>query len=235
MHIPKWLIATAAVLFVVLIAAVAFFLGRESAPQPATPSAVAAPAPAESEPESKAPVAEAASATTPPVAEPASGAVAPAPIAAPSYTPLPSPSAPAAVDIAPPATDPARARVSAYFSAMQALQSGAPIGDPQALATTILHGAVSGDFSGVDDLVRVAGETERRALGIQPPSECAEYHRMAVTLLQESRTMVTSLRDGLKRNDTEALTSLSTSAQGLKSRAEALAAAEKSLRARFGL
>jgi hypothetical protein len=58
---------------------------------------------------------------------------------------------------------------------------------------------------------------------------------MAVTLLQESRTMITALRDGLKRNDSTALTSLGASAQSMKTRADTLAAAEKALRARFGL
>ena len=102
-------------------------------------------------------------------------------------------------------------------------------------ATAVVQGAASGDFSAIDDLVRTAGDAERRALAIQPPGECNEYHRMAVTLLQESRTMITALRDGLKRNDSTALTSLGASAQSMKTRADTLAAAEKALRARFGL
>jgi hypothetical protein len=133
-----------------------------------------------------------------------------------------------------PATAEARARVSAYFKQMDALQSGAPIGDADAFAMTIMQGATSGDFSGLDDLVRAAGDAERRAVALQPPGECAEYHRMALTLLQESRTMITALRDGLKRNDTNTLTSLGATAQSMKSRADTLAAAEKALRARFG-
>ena len=66
MQIPKWLIATAGLLFVVLIAAVAFFIGRQTAQPPQAPIAVSAlapepasvrdPAPA---PEPKPPVAEA--------------------------------------------------------------------------------------------------------------------------------------------------------------------------------
>ena len=72
---------------------------------------------------------------------------------------------------------------------MEAFQSGGPVGDQEAFATTILQGATSGDFSGIDDLVRAAGDAERRAAALQPPGECAEYHRMAVTLLQESRTV----------------------------------------------
>ena len=42
MHIPKWLIATAGLLFVVLIAAVAFFIGRETSQPPEAPIAVSA-------------------------------------------------------------------------------------------------------------------------------------------------------------------------------------------------
>jgi hypothetical protein len=54
-------------------------------------------------------------------------------------------------------------------------------------------------------------------------------------LLQDSKTMITTLRDGLKRNDADALTSIGASAQSMKIRAEDLARAEKALRARFGL
>ena len=228
MHIPKWLIATAGLLLVVLIALVAFFIGREtsqpreapmadSAPGQETPS-VRDPAPP---PEPKAPVAEASGAMTSPITASTSGTAA---------TEAPA----AAVDTSQ-ATSEARARVSAYLKQMEALQSGEAIADQEAFATTVLQGAVSGDFSGIDDLVRAAGDAERRAVALQPPGECAEYHRMAVTLLQESRTMITALRDGLKRNDTNTLASVGASAQSMKSRADTLAAAEKALRARFGL
>ena len=216
MHIPKWLIATAGFLLMTLIASVAFFIGRESSPAPAAPIATSAPAP-----EPTAPAAEAGGgATTSPITAPASGTTGSAPAAA--------------VDISP-ATAEARARVSEYFKQMEALQAGEAIAEPEAFATTVLQGATTGDFSGIDDLVRVAGDAERRAAALEPPGECAEYHRMAVTLLQESRTMIAALRDGLKRNDTNALTSLGASAQSMKSRADTLAAAEKALRARFGL
>ena len=238
MHIPKWLIATAGLLFVVLIATITFFIGRETSQPPEAPIAVSLaqeppsvgdPAPA---PEPTAPVAEAGGGamTSPLTASPATEA--PPSTASAS---LSSPSAPAAAVDTSQATAEARARVSAYFTQMDALQSGGPIGDQEAFATTLLQGAVSGDFSGIDDLVRAAGDAERRAVALQPPGECADYHRMAVTLIQESRTMITALRDGLKRNDTDTLTSVGASAQSMKSRADALAAAEKALRARFGL
>ena len=241
MHIPKWLIATAGFLFMVLIAAVAFFIGRESSQPPEVPIAVAAlaqepptasePAPA---PEPTAPVADARGDAMTSPSTPTSGTATAAPPSTATAS-LSSTSAPAAAVDTSQATAEARARVSAYFSQMEALQSGGPIGDQEAFATTLLQGAVSGDFSGIDDLVRVAGDAERRAVALQPPGECAEYHRMAVTLLQESRTMIIALRDGLKRNDTNALTSVGASAQSMKSRADTLAAAEKALRARFGL
>ena len=239
MHIPKWLIATAGLLFVVLIASVAFFIGRQTSQRPEAPIAVSELAEEtpgrEPAPEPNAPVAAASGATTSPITPSASGtAGTQAPPSAASAFPS-SASAPAAAVDTSPATAEARARVSSYFQQMDALQSGAPIGDQESFATAIVQGAASGDFSGIDDLVRAAGETERRAAALQPPGECAEYHRMAVTLLQESRTMITALRDGLKRNDSTALTSLGASAQSMKSRADTLAAAEKTLRARFGL
>ena len=241
MHIPRWLIATAGLLFVVLIALVAFFIGRQTSQPPEAPITVSAlaqepPSVCAPAPEPTAPVAEASGgAMTSPITASTSATAASDARPSTASTSLSNTNAPAAAVDASQATAEARARVSTYFKQMEALQSGGPIGDQEAFATTILQGAASGDFSGIDDLVRAAGDAERRAVAIQPPGECAEYHRMAVTLLQESRTMITTLRDGLKRNDTDTLTSLGASAQSMKSRADTLAAAEKSLRARFGL
>ena len=241
MHIPKWLIATAALLFVVMIAAVAFFIGRETSQPPQAPIDVSAlpeepPSVRDPAPEPTAPVAGASGGamTSPITASPSGTAATQVPPSTASAS-LSSTNAPAAAVDTSQASAEARARVSAYFKQMEALQPGGPIGDQESFATAVVQGAASGDFSAIDDLVRAAGDAERRAVALQPPVECAEYHRMAVTLLQESRTMITALRDGLKRNDTTALTSLGASAQTMKSRADTLAAAEKALRARFGL
>jgi hypothetical protein len=221
MHIPKWLMAMAGLLLVVLIALVAFFIGRDTSQPREAPIA------------DSAPVAEASSATTSPITASTSGTAATE--APPATASASLASAPAAAEDTSQPTAEARARVSAYFEQMEALQAGEVVADQEAFATTVLQGAVSGDFSAIDDLVRAAGDAERRAVALQPPGECAEYHRMAVTLLQESRTMIAALRDGLKRNDTNTLASVGASAQSMKSRADTLAAAEKALRARFGV
>jgi len=229
MQIPKWLIAAAGLLVVVLIAAVAFLMGRQTSRPPAAPTAAVAAPPERNEP----PVASAAQEAAreePKLPPTESGATAPTPSASVS---APSAEHPPATPVTP-VTDDARARVAAYFKQMQAIQSGGS-GDPQAFATTVANAAAGGDFSGMDDLIRSATDAERRAAALQPPSECAEYHRQAVTLLQESRTMIGALREGLKRNDTNALNAVSESAKSLQTRAENLAQAEKALRARFGL
>jgi len=225
MHIPKWLIATAGVFVAMLIAALGFLVGRESAPSraaemPATAGTQAVSAVRDPAPEPPAPPVPGASSAgaavvTPAVIDPAS-----------SITPIPS-SSPGAAD--------ARTRVAAYFAQMEAIQSGGMVGNEEEFATTIVNAAVSGNFSGIDDLVRAAGDAERRALALQPPGECLEYHQQVIALLQESTTMVTTLRDGLKRNDADALTAIGASAQSMKLRAENLAAAGKAIRARFGL
>jgi hypothetical protein len=229
MQIPKWLIAAAGLLVVVLIAVVAFLMGRETSRPPAAPTAAVAAPPERNEPPVASAVPEAAREEPKlPLAE--TGATAPTPSAS---VPRPSPEHPPATPVTP-VTDDARARVAAYFKQMEAIQS-AGSGDPQAFATTIANAAAGGDFSGMDDLIRSATDAERRAAALQPPSECAEYHRQAVTLLQESRTMIGALREGLKRNDTNALNAMSASAKSLQTRSESLAQAEKALRARFGL
>jgi hypothetical protein len=233
MHIPKWLIVTAALLFAVLIAAVAFFVGRATAPPPAASAASAVP---------PAPSAVRDSAVEPPILPPANASgtitssIAPPDGGTPSNdatTATVRASGPA-VDNSP-VTAEARARVAAYFTQMEAIRSGGAIGDQQEFATTVVTAAASGDFSGIDDLVRSASDAERRAAALQPPTECGDYHRLAMTLLQESLTMITTLREGLKRNDADALTSIAASAQLMESRAEHLAETEKALRARFGL
>src|SRR4051794_24449957 len=211
MHIPKWLIATAGMLFVVLVATLAFFLGRETSHPPTESIAASAaardrPAVSDASPSPEpAPVADARGGA---VTSPLAAAPSPTSTTDPPSTANASPSSPAAaVDTLQPSAD-ARVRVSDYLRQMNALQSGGPGGDPDAFANTILQGATSGDFSALDDLVRTAREAERRALALHPPAECADYHRMVVTLLQDSATMMTALRDGLKRNDADALTSL---------------------------
>jgi hypothetical protein len=234
MHIPKWLIVTAGLLFAVLIAAVAFFVGRTTAPPPAAAAAVSA--------VPRAPSAVRDSGPEPPklVPEDGGGAITSSMTPPASGTALnnaTTSSARASGSAADnsPATAETRARVAAYFTQMEAIRSGGAVGDQQEFAMTVVTAAVSGDFSAIDDLVRAAGDAERRAAALQPPSECAEYHQLAMTLLRESLTMITTLRDGLKRNDTDALTSIAASAQVMESRAEHLAETEKSLRARFGL
>jgi len=233
MHIPKWLIATAGLVFVMLIAAIAFYIGRESSRPPAAEiiaTTVPQDQPAVKGPEQATPPLAEPSRATGSVVTPSASDTAPTKMTIPSSASTPS----AAVDNSPAAAD-ARARVAAYFTQMDAIQSGAAIGDAEEFATTIVNAALSGNLSGIDDLVRSAGDAERRAIALQPPDECADYHRLAITLLQESRALATTLRDGLKRNDADALTSVGASAQAMKSRAENLAATEKALRARFGL
>jgi len=234
MHIPKWLIAAAGLLFVVLIAAIAFFIGRETSRPPA--AAIAASAP----PQELA-AARASAPEEPRLPPAAAGGTIPSSITASVNGTASSNAIPPSASALGPAADNSqataevRARVAAYFKQMEAIQSGGTAGDQQEFATTIINAAAGGDFSGIDDLVRAASDAERRAVALQPPNECAEYHRQAVTLLQDSRTMITALREGLKRNDTDALTSVGASAQSMKARTENLAKSEKALRARFGL
>jgi len=233
MYIPKWLIATAGLLLVVLIAAVAFFIGRETSRPSA--AAVVSSAPQElsavrdSAPEEpQLPPTEASGAITSIITPSVSGTA-----SSHATTSSASASGPGADTLRP--TAEVRARVAAYFQQIEAIQSGGTVGDQQEFATTVVNAAVSGDFSVIDDLVRAATDAERRAAAVQPPGECAEYHRLVVALLQESRTVITVLREGLKRNDIDALTSVGASAQNMRTRTEHLAEVEKSLRARFGL
>src|SRR3954469_15651534 len=128
MHIPKWLIATAGLLFMVLIAAIAFFVGRETSRPTAdaiAPSAVpqelstvrgAAPA------ESTVPLTEASGAMTSIITPSVSGTA-----SSNATTSSPSVSRPAADNWQ--AAAEGRARVAAYFKQMEAIRSGGTSGD----------------------------------------------------------------------------------------------------------
>src|SRR4051812_23163014 len=110
MHIPKWLIATAGVLIVALVATLAFFVGRESSRAPAESTSRSA------TPHDSATVADASPESESAPVEDASGGTTRANDAPPSASASPSaPVAPGAAADAGPVNADARVRVSDYL------------------------------------------------------------------------------------------------------------------------
>lgn len=220
----KLVVALAGALACALLA-IAFLLGRISA-KPANLASGSNTSPAAS----SAPVVPAASwASAPPPA--ASAAAESAPLPAVRATSLPSFSgdrdgAPSGATV-PGSTGPAstpspeRLAIAAYFAQVERLEDmGA--GDPQAFATSMLQSVSSGDFSSFDDLLAKSRTQRDRLRAIVPPRACAEHHRFALALSDNSISMLERLRAAIQRGDTTALLTITTEGHTLEEQANRL-------------
>lgn len=123
-------------------------------------------------------------------------------------------------------TDPALAQ---YLDAVT--QLGAVGSDPQSSAQQLLGQSMGGDLSGLDSLLRQLDDAERKAQALHPPPRAGRHHQLLLSTLADSRRLLTAARDGLAKQDPDALTSLLPKAQALERGAKALAAEEAELRA----
>lgn len=242
MNVSKRVVVGAAIAFAVLIGAVGFLLGRESRrprrmPAETAPAMVAAASPGER---------MVAAVGSPPTAQ-WGGSTASYDDPTPSpqgQVPAPPGSAPApSVRIATPAlpttapaaeADPA-IEVRNYFVQMASIQSAGPTGDPTEMANKLLASAASGDPSGFTALIKDVDGGIARAQQVHVPSGCQEYHQKTLELLAESGRMLRTLQSSIARQDTDGLGALAASATSLQTRADALTAQARQIRARYGL
>ncbi|MEO8361384.1 MAG: hypothetical protein ABI672_15235 [Vicinamibacteria bacterium] len=124
--------------------------------------------------------------------------------------------------------------IAAYFSVLDRIEEvGA--GDPQSFATSLMQSVSSGDFSGFDDLVNKA-RAQRERLGLlKPPKACADHHRIAMGLSNDSVAMLEKLRAALAKGDTTALLSMTTEGQTLEAKAKQLKAMGDAIKRQAGL
>ncbi|MEO7731945.1 MAG: hypothetical protein ABIY55_13300 [Kofleriaceae bacterium] len=235
MQVSKNVIVAAAVAFLALFGAVFFLLGRESRRRPAV-----APAPAVAqlaEPAPPLPVAAPLPASSPPMPTSA------APIAPVESAPLPRPrpsvasepvTAPVIHRSAPPSTDDTAAARS-YFTQMQAIQTVSGSTDTNEAANKLLTASMTGDTSGFDELIKAAQAGAAQARAIQPPPCCVAYHEHLLSLLGESVTMVQQIKRAMATNDATSLSALAASGSSLQTRASALEAEGKQIKASLGI
>jgi hypothetical protein len=241
-HLSKQVIVAAAIAFALLIGVVGFLLGRES--RRPRRSAEAAP-----EIVAEASMTEAAAS--------AAGGSMPRPRPRPSAGPVPAESAEAASQVAGPGAGGGRAaapvatpalpttapaieadpaiEVRDYFVQMASIQSAGPTGDPMELANKLLASAAGGDSSGFHALIKDVDNGIARAQQVHVPAACQEYHQRVLEMLGESGRMLRTLQSSLARQDTDGLGALAASATSLQSRADALNAQARQIRARYGL
>jgi hypothetical protein len=239
-HVSKQVLVGAAIAFALLIGAVGFLLGRESR-RPRRGAAELAQTMAAGDLTAEAPaVAPGGSVARP---RPSAGAVPAEPAEAASQAPGPGGGARAAARIATPAlpttapaieADPA-IEVRDYFVQMASIQSAGPTGDPMELANKLLASAASGDSSGFNALIKDVDNGIARAQQVHVPAACQEYHQRVLEMLGESGRMLRTLQSSIARQDTDGLGALAASATSLQSRADALNAQARQIRARYGL
>ena len=224
MNVSKSLVIGFGCAFVAALVTIAFLIGRDSGRhRTVEPVAVV---------NTAAPI--------PPVAQPVP---APPPVAVPiPVAPVPVPTAPTIAIT--PSTPPAAplpepgdgAAVQAYFMRIDALGGGVMMGDnSQDMAEKLLASAVGGDMSGFDAMIKVADSAATAARATSVPAACAHFHSELLGMIDASVKLMNGLKNAIAKNDTGALTSIALSANSIQSRANALAAEEKQIKARFGL
>ncbi len=220
MQVSKNVVYGVAVAFVGMIAVIFFLLGRESqhvrSGQPGGEQIRGA---ADATPPLPSPIA-------PVSPSPAVGA----PAATSTIAPAPSAQGPAAA-----ASSGEAAAVRDYFTRMDAIQAFTGRTDAGEFANTVLAGAMKGDMSGFDNVLKLAQDGLERARAISPPPSCRSYHDDMLRLLGEGVDMLQQLTAALKSSDTGALTAIAVSGNALQARATALEAEGKAIKSRFGI
>jgi hypothetical protein len=207
------------------LAGVAFLLGRATAPassraaQPPSTAADAARAAPEAAPDDQAAGAAGAytSAATTAGAQPAE--------------------TPAALDPVVPTQGggPVDGAVAAYFAQMDVLSAEAKASqDPQALARTILDQAISGNMTGIDDLLAKQRTLAVRLGQIQPPPACREHHERSVRLFGRAIALLEKTRDAIGGQPAD-IASAATEGRAIEAEAKALDALANDLRRSAGM
>lgn len=133
-------------------------------------------------------------------------------------------------------SDPERAAVAAYFDAVDRIQLGAMSGEADPIAHEMAASLVNGDTSGLEKMIRQT-ETVRSSLAaIMPPAPCAVFHRESLASLDDGVELLRTFKPAMESSDPGAqLAAVSNRAIAMRSRAEALQKEERALRERYGL
>jgi hypothetical protein len=220
--LPRWVVGLLVAACAVSVVAVAFLLGRATAPAPS-----AAPAPLAAE--SAGPQAPAGGADAPrdASAQPSNAAAAAGPEpASRGATPVESPVV----------AGPEAAAVAAYFRQMDAVAAEAKTSqDPQALARSVLDQAMSGNTGAIEGLIATQRSLETRLGQIVPPPSCREHHQRSVRLFGRAITLLEHTRDAMAGQGASDLGNVATEGRAIEAEAKALDALANDLRRAAGL
>ena len=150
-----------------------------------------------------------------------------------------SPSGPAAAVSSPRESergDSNRAEVAAYFEALDRMQPEKMAGSAEGVGLELASALANGDMSGLDSLIRDSESARTRLAALEPPQACANHHRESLASLDEALEMLRGLKTAMQSADPVAgLGAISSRAQALRARSEALQREEQSLREQYGV
>jgi hypothetical protein len=230
--LPRWVVGLLVGACVVCLIAVAFLLGRVSAPAP--PAAATGPAEAGRPTPAGAGQNLPEDLPTPP--RPPSGI---SPEVLPASPSAPTGSAAAGRGLAPaPSTggNPDAAAVAAYFTRMDVVAAQVKAAqDPETMARTILDQTLSGNMSGFEDLIATQRNLQARMAAVLPPPSCREHHERSVRLIGRAIALLERTRDALAGGNPSDLTSMTTEGHAIEEEARATDALANELRRAAGL
>jgi len=227
--LPRWVLGLLLAACAVCLLAVAFLVGRVTAP--ASPAAATG-----TEVAGRATPVGPSEATRSDLTAPAGASETPGDVLPPvvrepgeaaGLEPAPAPSAGGDTD---------RAAVAAYFARMDVVAAQVTAAqDPQALARTILDQTLSGNMSGFEDLIATQRGLQARMAEVLPPGSCREHHQRSLRLVGRAIALLERTRDAVAGKNTSDLASVATEGQAIEEEARATDALANDLRRAAGL
>ena len=128
------------------------------------------------------------------------------------------------------------AAVAGYFRQMDAVAAEAKTSqDPQALARSVLDQALSGNMASIDALVASQRSLQTRMAQVVPPPSCREHHERSVALFARSVALLDRTRAAMTGQGTTDLSAIAVEGRGIEEEARAVDAMANDLRRAAGL
>jgi len=128
------------------------------------------------------------------------------------------------------------AAVAAYFTRMDAVAAQVKATqDPEALARTILDQTLSGNMSGFEELITTQRALQARMAEVLPPAPCREHHQRSLRLIGRAIALLERTRDAVAGKNPSDLASVATEGHAIEEEARATDALANDLRRAAGL
>lgn len=144
---------------------------------------------------------------------------------------------PRRAETAPEPADGVRGDVATYFSDLDAITVDHPshTGDPQGHAQALVTAAMSGDTTGLDELITANNAMVKDIGGLSPPAPCREHHRRTLAVVNDSTRILQDLKSAMTTSDLGGLMAMQAKAGALEAELKAVDALGQSIRAEYQL